>query len=71
MVNPNKSLAEGLERFRRENPDIAEIIETYDNIERAYRKALEAMGIFSAQSVQVCNSAETIIAFKSDASSEG
>ena len=52
------SLPQGLRELRDRNPDVAQVLDTYSNISRAYRRALAATGRKQAPIVGVRNSAE-------------
>lgn len=53
-----------LSTFRKENPEVAQIPESYEQAERIYRDALEAMGKSSTPKFNSKSSAEVVVSFK-------
>lgn len=59
------SQANNINFLREENPVVAEIIDAYEEIERIYRDALQAMSAGSRQISVVQNSADVTLSFNS------
>jgi len=54
---------EQLRQLCEDDPDLALILDVYEETERVYREALEAMGVASKHTIEVKNSAEVTISF--------
>ena len=63
------SLTDELRRLREQEPDVALILDTFEEIERVYRDTLEAMGVTGKHTLEAKNSAEVTISFRPVASS--
>lgn len=57
------SLTNELLQLRKNDPDIALVIDAFREIEHIYREALEAMGVSTKHTTEVRNSAEVTISF--------
>ena len=57
-------LSDEIRTLRETDPDVALVLNTYDEIERVYHEALKAMGLTNEISMGVENSAEVTISFK-------
>lgn len=59
------SLHDELRQLRLNNPDVAQILDTYTAVEQVYERSMEAMGILPRPSApSVKNSAEVTISFQ-------
>jgi hypothetical protein len=56
-------LINNLQRIKNEDKDIAYIMDSFAEIDKAYQEALVAMGSTNEQELDVCNSAEVTISF--------
>jgi len=62
-------LTKELLRLREDDPNVSLILNVFEEIERVYREALEAMGVTAKPQPEVRNSAEVTISFRSTPSS--
>jgi len=51
--------------MREDDRDVALVLDAYDELERVYQGALEAMGVSDRQETDTMNSAEVTLSFKS------
>jgi hypothetical protein len=59
------NLTKELRRLREEDPEISEVLGVYDEIDRVYRDALEAMGMVNKSGMAgVKSSAEVTVSFQ-------
>ncbi|MCH8878018.1 MAG: hypothetical protein IIA89_14565 [Chloroflexi bacterium] len=63
-----RNLENPLDRLRQEDPDVNQIVDIYEEIDRVYRESREAMGIASEAVPDVMNSAEVTVSFTPPAS---
>jgi hypothetical protein len=61
-------ITERLQLLRQADQDVASILNVFDEIDRVYKAALEAMGLTSAEGETVGNSASVTITFRPDES---
>jgi len=64
-------LADELRQIYDTEPEIALMLDTFNEIERVYQEALVAMGVVSTCTSEVKNSAEVVISFRQKASTSG
>ncbi len=62
-------LTDELLRLRQDDPDVGYILDVFEQIDRVYREALEAMGSRGKPTAEVRNSAEVTISFRRNQSS--
>jgi len=63
------TLTDKLCRLRADDPDVAFVLDVFEQIERVYHDILEAMGVTSKHAPEVRNSAEVTVSFHSSPSS--
>ena len=59
-----------LQSLRQSDADVALILDVYEEVERVYKGALEAMGVSSSTAGAVKNSADVTISFHPDQSAQ-
>lgn len=57
-------VANELRSLRDSNPDLALVLDTFEEIERVYQETLEAMGSVGRNIPKVTNSAEVTLSFQ-------
>lgn len=63
------TLESEIRRLRDDDPELALALDVFDQIDRVYREALEAMGESGGRATDVMNSAEWTTSFRSTFSS--
>jgi hypothetical protein len=63
------NLTDELRRFREENPDVADVFESFDRANRAYRNARRALTATRGGRPEVKNSSGMVISYRSVSSS--
>ena len=59
-----------LRQLRDSDPDLALILDTFEEISRVYRETLRAMGATSEQAPEVMNSSQMMASFHSSSSTD-
>ena len=58
------TLTDELSRLRKDDPDVATVLDAFAEIERIYHETLEAMGATTKHTPGIVNSAEVTLSFR-------
>lgn len=65
------ALPEELLRLRESDPDLAQVLDAFAQVDAIYRESLKASGAIAEQSLRVANSADVTISFDPSAPGVG
>lgn len=63
------NLSDQLRELHKDDPDVASILDFYEEIEKIYQQTLEAIGVSTKHSPSIMNSSNVMISFRPSISS--